>query len=147
MSSLTPYAICFDAYYYNCVYARECLNFLDKDPTAPSNDIDRGWWEHHTDRLAFVCATICSLEKYSKWLDNSNCIKKDRSGVWARVGIEKMEKWKMRNSATPMWHRVYVPEEKSSPYKICAYEAEQLLNYLNRCANNIVSVKTDSDLR
>lgn len=134
--------------YYNCVYARECLNFLDKNPTAPSNDIDRGWWEYHTDRLAFVCATICSLEKYSKWLDNSNCIKKDRSGVWARVGIEKMEKWKMRNSATPMWHRVYVPEEKSSPYKICAYEAEQLLNYLNRCANNIShKVEKDNDIQ
>ena len=123
--------------YYNCVYKQECISFLDKGPTAQSNDIDRDLCEYHTDRLAFVCTAICRIEKYSKWLKNSNCIKDTRSGVWAEIGIKKMKKWEKRDKAIPVWHREYIPEDKSSPYKICAYEAEQLLNYLNRCADNI----------
>lgn len=134
--------------YYNCVYAQECLSFLDKDPSAPSNDIDKSWWEYHTDRLAFVCTTICGLKKYSDWIEGSDYVKANRSGVWAKVAIEKMEKWNALDKTKPVWNRVYIPKEKSSPYKICAYEAEQLLNYLNRCANNIVNkVEKDHDIQ
>lgn len=133
--------------YYNCVYAQECSNFLEKDPHAPSNDVDKSWWEYHTDRLAFVCTTICNLEKYGNWVKDYDCTTDTPSAVWAKVGINKMKQWKQRDKSMPKWYREYIPDAKSNPYFICAYEAEELLNYLNRCANNIVQkVENDVDI-
>ena len=125
--------------YYKCVYSQECLRLLTPTMKSQSDVDDKALWERHTDRLALVCLTISSLEGYDTWLNGYASIGDSQDTVWAQVAIEKVQKWENRDLKNPRWHRKYLETVNSHPFKLYAYEVEQLLQYLNHCAQRIAT--------
>lgn len=123
--------------YYECVYGKECMTFL-AGGAEPSNLPDKMLWEYHTDRLALVVLTMQNLEGYESWFDTHARIESKAEGKWAEVAAEKVEKWKGCTGNAPMWFQKYLKDEAANPYKLTAFEVQQLLKYLNRCSQTIV---------
>jgi len=133
--------------YYNCVFAQECLN-ISKNQTSVLSDNEKTWFEYHTDRLAFVCISISSIEKYSGWMKDRVRLANNTSVAWADIAIKKIQKWEENDPNTPKWHRQFIPEKKSNPYNICGYEAAQLISYLKHCAKKIdTQVRKNDDIQ
>lgn len=124
--------------YYDCVYSQECMRFLELESISPPMD-NKAMWEYHTDRLALVALTISKIKGYETWLSGSSNIIGHPEGKWADIAVNKVQKWVERDRNNPKWHREYLDKVNYNPYKLYAYEVEQLLLYLSGCAQKLAT--------
>lgn len=121
--------------YYACIFDDEFQNLkagLPEEKWKQDENI-RLWFEHHTDRIALV---VCCIEKcngFSNWAGNTEKAVHE----WQRIALKKVREWRTQKPNTILqWYKEY---EGSANYSIALQggEAHLLLNYLNKCAQEI----------